>query len=223
MHCNYFSDYGISFGVDNVPELWDQQTLELPQRFEVLSETDLYELCDHTVLACEFSKKHLAVLTRTDLFLFDSLTLKLLQIFKPDQNQELLQVSDLERRQSLEQQIRSNAQSIAFDETGDYVCFPSQLGILCLNLRKKLVTRVLGKPETLRFMQVSLYWAKQMRVQNSASASVHDKSSAKTKSDPTLVCNAFKESRFYLFTRREPGFGAERDYINERIAQPVQA
>jgi peptidylprolyl isomerase domain and WD repeat-containing protein 1 len=57
-----------------------------------------------------------------------------------------------------------------------------------------------------------------MRMAQTASASVHDKSSSKMKTDPTFVCSAFKENRFYLFTRREPALGGERDFINERLA-----
>lgn len=44
---------------------------------------------------------------------------------------------------------------------------------------------------------------------NTGSFSVHDKSSSVSKSDPTIICSAFKESRFYLFTRREPIMNSE--------------
>jgi hypothetical protein len=79
MKFNQYSDYGVSFGKDNLPEVWHQDTLDLPQRFEVLSDTDLYELCDLKVLAAEFSSKHFVVLTKEKLFIFDAKTLKLLK------------------------------------------------------------------------------------------------------------------------------------------------
>ena len=60
-------------------------------------------------------------------------------------------------------------------------------------------------------------------VNNNGSLSVHDKSSSISKSDPTIVCTAFKSDRFYLFTRREPQLNSEqgRDLMNERVAVPA--
>ena len=53
--------------------------------------------------------------------------------------------------------------------------------------------------------------------------SVHDKSSSQLVADPTIICTALNESRFYLMTRREPLLNSEqgRDYLNERTAQPA--
>jgi hypothetical protein len=81
MRFNQFSDYGVSFGSDNLPEVWDSETLELPVRWEMMSDTDLYELSDLRVIAAEFSPKHFVVLTKDKLFVFSSQTLKLLKVF----------------------------------------------------------------------------------------------------------------------------------------------
>ena len=61
-----------------------------------------------------------------------------------------------------------------------------------------------------------------MKVTNNiGTLSVTDRKSAISKMvDPTFACTAWKESRFYLFTRREPMMNSEqgRDMYNERLA-----
>jgi len=72
MKFNNFSHYGLSIGADSVPELWDPETLDLPAHIEMLTDTDLYELCDHKVIACDFSPKHMVILTlQGHLLIFD--------------------------------------------------------------------------------------------------------------------------------------------------------
>jgi hypothetical protein len=53
---------------------------------------------------------------------------------------------------------------------------------------------------------VALYQGKPIKqTHQSGAASVHSKSSVNdAKLDPTFICNAFKRSRFYLFTQRKP-------------------
>ena len=65
-----------------MPEVWDPETFELPARWEVMSDTDLYELCETEVVAAEFTKKYLAVLTKdTRLYLFDQASLRLIKTY----------------------------------------------------------------------------------------------------------------------------------------------
>ena len=79
---NVYGGYGLSIGGDGVPELWDPETLEAPKQHPLLTETDLYELCEHKVVACEFSETRMAVLTAENkLMIFDEKTLKLVKTF----------------------------------------------------------------------------------------------------------------------------------------------
>lgn len=59
---NQWGNYAISFA-GGVPEVWDPDTLELPSFITMMSETDLFELCETIVIAAEFSEFYLAVLT----------------------------------------------------------------------------------------------------------------------------------------------------------------
>lgn len=44
-----------------------------------------------------------------------------------------------------------------FDETGNFLIFPSISGIKILNLHTNKIAVLLGKDETIRFMNIALY------------------------------------------------------------------
>jgi len=93
--------------------------------------------------------------------------------------------------------------NLQFDESDTFLIYGSPIGIKILNTRTNALSRLLGKLESSeRFLQVALYQGKPIRqTQQMGAASVHSKSSVNdAKADPTLFCNAFKKSRFYLFT-----------------------
>lgn len=98
-----------------------------------------------------------------------------------------------------------NLPSVSFDETGEILCFATSAGLKLHDVRTDTSKRILGQGEQQRFLQVSLFQGKAQRsATNQGSLSVHNKTSSVTKLDPILFCSAYKENRFYLFTRREP-------------------
>lgn len=62
----------------------------------------------------------------------------------------MLKVPDLERRLAVEQELAKEdiRPSFAFDETGDFVIYPTQIGLKVYNIKTNETTRVLGKTET---------------------------------------------------------------------------
>lgn len=60
------------------------------------------------------------------------------------------------------------------------------------------VSRLLGRSENVRFLTLALYQGK-----NTGSVA-SDNLQKDAQYDPTLVCSGYKQTRFYLFTRREP-------------------
>ena len=107
---NQYSGYALSIAKGGVPEIWDPETLELPPQFELISDTDLYELCDHEIVSAEFSRKWLVVLTKdTRVFVFAQDTLKLVATFDESvkrfiEDQESDEkVADVDRRVVLEE------------------------------------------------------------------------------------------------------------------------
>lgn len=71
------------------------------------------------------------------------------------------------------------------------------------------VVRLLGKDETVRLMNLTLYQgapAKQGRTTLAMAASANPILANKAARDPTLFCTGYKRQRFYLFTRSEPEY-----------------
>jgi peptidylprolyl isomerase domain and WD repeat-containing protein 1 len=65
------------------------------------------------------------------------------------------------RRLAVERELEKSSQSrfvnAVFDESGNFVIYGSLLGIKIVNIRTNKVVRLLGKSETNRFVNVSLY------------------------------------------------------------------
>jgi peptidylprolyl isomerase domain and WD repeat-containing protein 1 len=111
-----------------------------------------------------------------------------------------------------------------FDESGNFILYPTMLGIKVVNLANNKVVKVVGLVEdSERFLKIALYQGTPAK--SSASAAAASISSTAQKAlpspDPTIVACAAGKQRFYLFTKREPeadGEGGEtgRDVFNER-------
>ncbi|EPQ27828.1 uncharacterized protein PFL1_04573 [Pseudozyma flocculosa PF-1] len=115
--------------------------------------------------------------------------------------------------------------NVVFDESGHFLCYGTAIGIKIVNTVTNKVSRLLGKDETMRFLNVSLYQgapSKKVVTSIALAASDNPLLSNQTLVDPTLFATAHKRSRFYLFTRLEPSEGQERDVFNERPTREEQ-
>ncbi|KAJ2391540.1 Peptidyl-prolyl cis-trans isomerase cyp15 [Coemansia sp. RSA 2611] len=106
-----------------------------------------------------------------------------------------------------------------FDQSSRFLLYPSLFGIKVVDIAGNKVVRVLGKPEPNRFVNIAL--CQSTPGQNGANLELAASANpgAKSASDPTLFCTAFKRNRFFMFTREEPDHtdqGADRDVFNER-------
>ncbi len=133
-------------------------------------------------------------------------------------NRKVSTEKDLERADML----RYN--NIVFDKTSNFVAYASLAGIKVVNIFTNKGARVLGRPENMRFLNLSLF---QGLVRAGASAATTAEVHASENPgmddgvvDPTLAACAYKKNRFYLFTRRSPrdtsSVDAERDVFNEK-------
>jgi len=116
-----------------------------------------------------------------------------------------------------------------WDESGAFVLYPTLLGIkgkhraaaipscgllssrdhAVVNMVTNRVVRLLGKDETVRWMNLSLYQgapAKKGITTVAMAASANPILADKAVRDPTLFCTALKRQRFYMFTRSEPEY-----------------
>ncbi|GAA6034734.1 hypothetical protein JCM8097_001144 [Rhodosporidiobolus ruineniae] len=108
----------------------------------------------------------------------------------------------------------------SWDETGKFVLYPTLLGIKVVNTVTNKVARILGKDETVRFVNTALYQGLPEKKGTKTIAMVTSENpllADKDERDPTLFCTAWKRPRFYMFTREEPEDKAgERDVYNEK-------
>ncbi|KAL7595163.1 hypothetical protein Lser_V15G30421 [Lactuca serriola] len=94
-----------------------------------------------------------------------------------------------------------------FDESSNFIIYPTLLGIKIVNLHTNKVSRILGKVENNdKFLRIALYQGDQSskKVRKIPAAAVNVNESKDPMTDPTLLCCAFKKHRIYLFSRREP-------------------
>jgi len=118
----------------------------------------------------------------------------------------------------VEKDVAANSMSMnaVFDESGHILMYPTLLGIKVVNLHTNRIIRLMGKFEnTERFLTLALYTGRPKAVGQVGDADP----------DPTLIACAYKKSRFYLFSSREPrddGGETGRDVFNEKPPAEVQ-
>ncbi|CAK5270185.1 unnamed protein product [Mycena citricolor] len=117
--------------------------------------------------------------------------------------------------------------NVVWDESGAFVLYPTLLGLKVVNTVTNRVCRLLGKDESVRFLNVSLYQgapAKRGLTTITMAASSNPILATKAARDPTLFCTGYKRARFYMFTRSEPEDtkSGDRDVFNERPTREEQ-
>jgi peptidylprolyl isomerase domain and WD repeat-containing protein 1 len=128
---------------------------------------------------------------------------------------------DFGRRVAMEKELLADPDApfpnAIFDESGNFVLYPTLLGIKVVNLVTNKVVHVIGKVENgERFLHIALHPG----VVRSKKKLPAGADAAPPASDPTLVCTAYGRQRVYLFTQREPVESEDaaqgRDVFNER-------
>ncbi|KAG1134542.1 hypothetical protein G6F42_000434 [Rhizopus arrhizus] len=137
------------------------------------------------------------------------------------------------RRLAVEKELEKSNQArfvnAVFDNSGNFIIYGSLLGIKIVNIRTNKVVCLLGKSESNRFVNVSLYQGAPKKKAVYTFAMIASENAALKESqelDPTLFCTAFNKNRFYMMTRREPfddiNQKAERDIFNEKPSREEQ-
>lgn len=142
-----------------------------------------------------------------------------------------LESIDFGRRMAVEREIdglvvqnlRSRALGgVIFDQSGHFLLYPTMAGVKIVNLETNALVRILGIVESgVRPTALALYQGKPAKDRTGAKSAeaVMDASGtavAASGEDPTLLTCAFKNERFYVYTRREPRDDEPRDIFNER-------
>jgi len=231
-------------------ELWDPDTLQMPNsknrrgrlKFSLKSETHLYELLKNQTFAISVNISgdgQLFVATCEDgrLRIFRFSTMKMVRAYdeslemftaaQSDPNMSDLHLDrfDFGRRIAVEKEMRKSPalmfQQALFDESCNFLIYPSLVGIKVVNLHSNKLVRILGKVEqTERFLGITVFQGKPMKKEVAQGESVIEgESSAQEKADPIALCTAYKKPRFFLFSTREPPESTAdygRDIFNEK-------
>lgn len=230
-------------------ELWDPDTLQMPTseshpklRFSLKSETHLYELKKNSTFALSLSISadgSMFVATCEDgrLRIFRFATGKMIRAYdeslemftaaQSDPNMSDLHLDrfDFGRRIAVEKELRKSPAlfylQAMFDESCNFLVYPSLVGVKVVNFHTNKLVRILGKVEqTERFLGLALFQGKPAKRQvEQGQALVEQENQPMEMADPIAFCTAYKKSRFYLFSRREPPeTTAElgRDIFNEK-------
>merc|ERR1712072_1536151 len=112
---------------------------------------------------------------------------------------------DFGRRIAVEKEMRKSSalmyQQALFDESSNFLVYPSLVGIKIVNLHSNKLVRILGKVEqTERFLAVSLFQGPMKKEVAQGEAILEGDGGSKEISDPVALCTAFKKPRFFLFS-----------------------
>eukprot|EP01134_Creolimax_fragrantissima_P000761 CFRG0761T1 len=208
--------------------------------FESKMDTDLYEFvkCKTTPTSIDINKSGqlMAIMAKDrKVRIFKITTGKLYRVYDESlavyaHQTEKLQIDhvDFGRRMAQEKEIEKSPafgrMNAVFDESGQFILYPTMLGVKVVAIKTNSVVRVMGKPEsTVRIMRLALYQGRPVKA--AATLSLEMQTSANpglevhAKQDPTMFCTGYNKNRFYLFSRRdreetEGEYG--RDVFNEK-------
>ncbi|KAL6202469.1 hypothetical protein ACLB2K_026177 [Fragaria x ananassa] len=246
MKYNHEYDTVISADEKGMIEYWNPATLEFPEngmKFRFKSDTNLFDIvkCKTSVSSIEVSPdgKQFSVTSpdrRIRVFWF--LTGKIRRVYdeslevaqdlqRSDVSLYQLEAIDFGRRMAVEKEIEKTETApqpnAVFDESSNFLIYPTLLGIKVVNLQTNKVARILGKVENNdRFLRIALYQGDRSskKVRKIPAAAANANESKEPLSDPTLICCAFKKHRIYLFSQREPEEPEDatkgRDVFNEK-------
>ncbi|KAI1727510.1 cyclophilin type peptidyl-prolyl cis-trans isomerase/CLD domain-containing protein [Ditylenchus destructor] len=145
-----------------------------------------------------------------------------------------MQNMEWNRRIALEKELNKDPASfrylrIAYDESSNFLIYPTPLGISVYNIITGEVIREIGKGENIRFLGVALCKAvpnASEKLQGAATSfdveAAENPNLKAGEPDPMIIACGCKRNRFYIFTNVEPystedeGDGASRDIFNEK-------
>ncbi|CAI5477995.1 unnamed protein product [Closterium sp. Yama58-4] len=250
MQFNVTANVVVSTDSSGMIEYWSADTYTFPSSsvcFKYKTDTDLYALAKAktTAPSLEISPDGSQFATvspdrRIRVFWFATGKLRRTYDESLEAAQELqrgdvplyrLDAIDFGRRLAVEREMERERESnddvpspnAVFDETGNFIIYPTLLGIKVVNLHENKVARILGKVESNeRFLRIALYQGGKAARRIRKLATIANSQDAKggPSVDPTVIACAFKKHRFYLFSQREPEEGEEpsqgRDVFNEK-------
>ncbi|KAG5673041.1 hypothetical protein PVAND_003119 [Polypedilum vanderplanki] len=233
----------ISVDKAGILEYWQthKHNFAFPEKivqFESKLDTSLYEFAKNktvvTGLSCSADgKKFAAISVDRKIRVFQFITGKLIRVYdealarfsEAQQTSHAIPNMEFSRRMNIEKDIEKTESliysNIQFDQTGHFILYATMVGIKIINIETNKCSKILGKGDNLRPMNIAIFQGKLKR--STAAVTLEQEASENsaitaTISDPTVFCTAFKKNRFYLYSRRLPSDVQEidRDVFNEQ-------
>lgn len=241
---NPIYDIAISVDMKGILEYWSgpKNDYKFPKNvnFESRLDTDLYEFfrCKTYPTCLCFNQQGTKFATFSvdrKVRVFKFLTGKLIRVIDESlsvykelqEKKQQVPTMDFSRRMAVEKELDNNGAirlcNILFDDSGNFLLFPTMLGVKIVNIFSNRLVKIIGKSENLRIMRIALFQGSVMK--SKAVVTIEMKASENPileniQLDPTLFCTAYKKNRFYLFSRREPddtkSAETDRDVFNEK-------
>lgn len=226
-------DVVISTDEKGMVEFWSANDYKYPKilKFTSKIKTDLYDFvkCQAVPWGVAFSPNgqlFAAMASDRKVRIFKVATGKLHKVYD-ESLEKLLEQSEksafdameLGRRKAGEMELlRSGSlrhENCVFDESSNFVIYPTMVGIKVVNILTNVVSRIIGKGENMRCLQLTLYQGIPKKKDAAATTLLQETADnpglRATDEDPTLFSTGFKKSRFYMFTRREPDESVTQD------------
>ena len=224
--------YETIISTDNIGmiEYWsNKENYDLPDKyikFSLKIETDLYNLSElkYPIISLTISPngKLFSLFSNDNFYIFDFLTGKI----KYEINENPKQYFQEKEIPEIEKEIRKYIENlpspnIQFDESNNYIYYPTPIGIKLIELKSNKLITILGKKENDRFININLFQGKSLK-NNSGIIGQGGKSSQGEKViDPILFAISYKKIRFFLFSKNDikEDEKLKRDIINEKIIE----
>ena len=224
--------YETIISTDNIGmiEYWsNKENYDLPDKyikFSLKIETDLYNLSElkYPIISLTISPngKLFSLFSNDKFYIFDFLTGKI----KYEINENPKQYFQEKEIPEIEKEIRKYIENlpspnIQFDESNNYIYYPTPIGIKLIELKSNKLITILGKKENERFININLFQGKSLK-NNSGIIGQGGKSSQGEKViDPILFAISYKKIRFFLFSKNDikEDEKLKRDIINEKIIE----
>ena len=203
-------------------------------KFKFKSQTDLFKLFDKTkknsIINLTLSPKNnlFGVIDKSlNIYIYNFLTAKIIyQItnnsYNNDKSNENQKISNIEK--DIEKYIETqNQPNIQFDESENYIYYPTMEGIKLICLKTKELIKIIGKKEKLRFISICLFQGESLKNKSGIITEIkmnnEENINADKIIDPLLLCTSYKSNRFYIFSKEEPDNKTQRDIMNESIEE----
>ncbi|XP_056632342.1 peptidylprolyl isomerase domain and WD repeat-containing protein 1 [Diorhabda sublineata] len=240
---NHRFDVAISVDKKGMLEYWQgsKHDYDFPKNvaFDSKLDTDLFEFAKNKTIPTGLSfsndgRKFATISTDRRIRIFNFVTGKLLLVLDEslprftEHQQKTQQLPNMEfgRRMAIERDLEKSESfelaNVVFDESGYFIMYATLLGIKLINVHTNRCVKIIGKNENLRMLNIALYQGSAKKSKAAVTLEIEASNNPTLDAilpDPTLICTAYKKSRFYLFTRREPDDlqgDQDRDVFNEK-------